>query len=513
MIFRVSEQLILVLGFLIKLTFCAKLQATNGDSRPVLRNFNSNICPPPSFPNGMQFIRMRGKFMLFNCFEGFILVGEKYLFCKNGRWDSPAPICVKPGCSKLPPVDSERGFIFYEHEKASATIFCNSGYQPVGSLYSYCNGSHWDRLIGRCQLTDSAVSTSCDFEVVDWCGWTNDAMLALGWKRSSGIISTRALKTGPTHDHTTGVSLNGHFMMIDSTEQFTNTIARLISPIYSASYSTDGCFLFYYHMYGDSVGKLAIYVKPILSALLPNSSFSISGNQGNSWKEGHFVVPQQTSSFQIVIEASQGTRYKSDIAIDDVSLTIGQRCPETAEEISATTEIVNEEVIRLDSCQNRCSLNASYVRADAVQQNVIRCGCTEKCLDSDSCCLDFFEWCVVKERSSTSESEAQMTTGWFSTDVDEQQSVEEYSSSVSFEAATIRAKQSEEISESGAYLIMITGFFSIVVGLILIRLRKSCMLRRKTKERSVNFMETIQFLAINEDIEHDQCIDDIPWTT
>lgn len=32
--------------------------------------------------------------MIFECFNEFTLVGDKYLLCKNGRWDSTVPICA-----------------------------------------------------------------------------------------------------------------------------------------------------------------------------------------------------------------------------------------------------------------------------------------------------------------------------------------------------------------------------------------------------------------------------------
>jgi hypothetical protein len=39
-------------------------------------------------------------------------------------------------------------------------------------------------------------------------------------------------------------------MYIESTSRLENDTARLMSPIYDASLVNDGCFSFYYHMFG-----------------------------------------------------------------------------------------------------------------------------------------------------------------------------------------------------------------------------------------------------------------------
>lgn len=95
------------------------------------------------------------------------------------------------------------------------------------------------------------------------CGWASDPTHDFEWKRRNGIVTKRQLRTGPRHDHTTMVPLEGHYMIAESQNKFENASARLLSPIYPASNSVDACFKFYFHMYGSQVGRLRVYLKPL----------------------------------------------------------------------------------------------------------------------------------------------------------------------------------------------------------------------------------------------------------
>ncbi|XP_055599839.1 uncharacterized protein LOC129749037 [Uranotaenia lowii] len=456
---------------------------------PVLRNSRSNICPTPFFTNGIIRMRFRGKFLLFVCDKGYTLVGEKYMSCKNGRWATAPPICIKPGCSELPTQDKR--IILYENGNATATVFCQSGYEVAGSLFSYCNGTHWDRSIGVCRQTKMAVETGCDFEVTGLCGWTNEASHGFGWKRSAGVNTRKDLKTGPKADHTTGVPLDGHFMIIDSSEQYTNATARIFSPIYPANYSIKACFQFFYHLYGDTVGKLVIYVKPITMQMdrmfKEGRHFSIGENQGNSWHPGYFDLKPQSEDFQVVIEASLGMRFKSDVAIDDVSLLQGDQCQSNSNVTDAySTESYEESypVYRIDSCENRCRLNTTLI---IETQDIIHCDCLESCVESKTCCPDFMEICVFNVQAKEDD-----TAALFDNDSDP-------------------TSDSNQLSHSTVYLLSI-GSILMVMGLafIIVHSRKNSSvvfyiwIKNKITsggDRNGHQMEDMRFLAVNEELE------------
>lgn len=168
---------------------------------------------------------------------------------------------LESGCDK--PIPPDNGAIEMESFSAVAALFCNPGYTIAGSNQALCDGSSWDRSLGKCRETHTGPETWCDFEVDDYCGWTSDPTHDYEWKRRNGIVTNKILKTGPKHDHTTMVPLEGYFMVAMSNDQQSDDAARLISPLYPAEKSANACFRFYTHMFGQSVGRLRVYIKPL----------------------------------------------------------------------------------------------------------------------------------------------------------------------------------------------------------------------------------------------------------
>lgn len=96
----------------------------------------------------------------------------------------------------------ENGLIALLNNDASALLFCNPGYVVAGSALTFCDGKQWDRAIGSCRETAIGAETWCDFETSGICGWTADPHNDFEWKRRSGYVTNRQLRTGPKHDHT-----------------------------------------------------------------------------------------------------------------------------------------------------------------------------------------------------------------------------------------------------------------------------------------------------------------------
>lgn len=125
--------------------------------------------------------------------------------------------------------------------------------------------------------------------------------------------------------------------------QRTEHRARLYSPIYSPSDSMNASFQFYYHMFGFSVGRLRVYVKPLTAdfreynhnllkqwiyfissflLLFSHIYFERQGSQKDRWIEANIALKPLNESFQIIFEASGDTNINNiyDIAVDDVFL-------------------------------------------------------------------------------------------------------------------------------------------------------------------------------------------------
>ncbi|XP_076116199.1 MAM and LDL-receptor class A domain-containing protein 1-like isoform X1 [Mytilus galloprovincialis] len=171
-------------------------------------------------------------------------------------------------------------------------------------------------------MTDSCArksSVNCDFESSDICQFEQDSSDDFDWTRQTG--ETSSVDTGPTNDHTYKMENKGFFMFIEtSSPRATGDIARLMTPE-QPSPSSDLCVQFWYHMYGQTISKLNVYLKQKKN--LGNSIWSKTGDQGKKWLLGEIEVPANFGAFHIVFEGVVGSDYHGDIAIDDIHMKQG----------------------------------------------------------------------------------------------------------------------------------------------------------------------------------------------
>ncbi|KAM7428101.1 hypothetical protein ABFA07_020876 [Porites harrisoni] len=73
------------------------------------------------------------------------------------------------------------------------------------------------------------------------------------------------------------------------------------------------CLVFYYHMYGGTIGTLNVYSGNELV-------FNVFGNQSNHWMRARETIYLRHS---ITFEGIAGSSFTGDIAIDDVAITSG----------------------------------------------------------------------------------------------------------------------------------------------------------------------------------------------
>ncbi|XP_069133150.1 MAM and LDL-receptor class A domain-containing protein 1-like [Argopecten irradians] len=172
-----------------------------------------------------------------------------------------------------------------------------------------CSGSSSSSISGR----------ACSFEDTHICGYTQDKTDVFDWTRNSG--ATGSTSTGPSNDHTYKTS-RGHYMYIEaSAPRHQGDNARLISPTYTDSQAM--CVQFYYHMYGNGIGALNVYVQT--GGQMGRAGFTMSANAGNVWQLGEMTVPSSaaTAGYKVVFEGVVGGNVRSDIAIDDIMFKSG----------------------------------------------------------------------------------------------------------------------------------------------------------------------------------------------
>ncbi|XP_013409923.1 MAM and LDL-receptor class A domain-containing protein 1 isoform X1 [Lingula anatina] len=159
-----------------------------------------------------------------------------------------------------------------------------------------------------------AVVLNCDFSK-DLCGFVQSTADNLDWLRRSG--STPSSGTGPTADHTTG-SAPGNYLFIEATGKATNDSALITSPNLNVTGTI--CVSFWYHMYGVEMGYLKVYRD---TGVVRSPIMVLSGNKGNKWLQATITLTNVQPAYKVAFQAIRGRNYRSDVAIDDISITEG----------------------------------------------------------------------------------------------------------------------------------------------------------------------------------------------
>ncbi|XP_055943864.1 MAM and LDL-receptor class A domain-containing protein 2-like isoform X2 [Argiope bruennichi] len=156
----------------------------------------------------------------------------------------------------------------------------------------------------------------CDFEQ-NWCGWNATFEGLAGFNRTQGSGNWSDEK--PNVDHTTGSEF-GYFIYMPYKRR--GDLARLESPMYD-NYG-EMCVKFWYNMFGNDIGTLAVYQRTTQEGRLDNlkSLWKRSGDHAGGWKLGR-VTMKSLPSFYIAIEAQTGEGPIGYIALDDIHVTHG----------------------------------------------------------------------------------------------------------------------------------------------------------------------------------------------
>ncbi|CAL1289274.1 unnamed protein product [Larinioides sclopetarius] len=156
----------------------------------------------------------------------------------------------------------------------------------------------------------------CDFEQ-NLCGWNATFEGLAGWNRTQG--SGNWSKEKPNVDHTTNSEF-GHFIYMPYKRR--GDLSRLESPLYN-NYG-DMCVKFWYNMFGNDIGTLAVYQRTTQEGRIDNlkSLWKRSGDHAGGWKLGR-VTMKSLPSFYIAFEAHTGEGPIGYIALDDIHVIHG----------------------------------------------------------------------------------------------------------------------------------------------------------------------------------------------
>ncbi|XP_011703178.1 PREDICTED: ALK tyrosine kinase receptor isoform X2 [Wasmannia auropunctata] len=216
----------------------------------------------------------------------------------------------------------------------------------------------------------------CNFED-SWCGWTNVPERPLNWTLHKGPTPTE--RTGPSYDHTYR-NKTGTYAFVNMAKSVPyGSRASIVSPLYNPTppYSSDpkspyyrSCQIrFFYNKYGPhsaSLGLFLVQIKPYAN-LSDNLWWSYGGDKSDVWINEAIALPDIKYRYYLEFEAAKGFSPKSDIAIDDISLSpecFGIGVPRNvvgdfnyynpmieSEKVPLQhSDFINETVIRITTC-------------------------------------------------------------------------------------------------------------------------------------------------------------------
>ncbi len=98
---------------------------------------------------------------------------------------------------------------------------------------------------------------------------------------------------------------SGNFIYTLATGAQETEVARLVSPSVSGQ-DSDLCLSFWYHMFGSHIGTLHIKQRRESSQGLADVLlWTVSGHQGNRWREGRVLIPHSNKPYQVLKEGDK----------------------------------------------------------------------------------------------------------------------------------------------------------------------------------------------------------------
>ncbi|XP_008284984.1 apical endosomal glycoprotein-like [Stegastes partitus] len=167
------------------------------------------------------------------------------------------------------------------------------------------------------------------------CSWSNlgGEVDQEDWLRGTGASPNP--NTGPSVDHTTG-SPHGHYVYVDSSVGEWGDTSYLISDVFQPS-TRGHCVTFWYHMYGNHVGTLKLYINDRKMHAGGSEDGLLkwieTGNNGDEWQEASVYVKHE-EAFWFVFVYQRGMNAAGDVALDDISIQPGSCYPEPTVEPS-----------------------------------------------------------------------------------------------------------------------------------------------------------------------------------
>ncbi len=165
-----------------------------------------------------------------------------------------------------------------------------------------------------CSTTSDCESTNCSISG-NWDNITNLVYDDIDWRVNQG--STPSSNTGPSTDYNPGTSA-GKYIYTEASSSCNFKDAVLQSSCIDLNGAQNPALRFAYHMYGADMGQLQVrIITPDTFAVI----YEVNGNQGGAWVPVTVMLNDFVNqTIQVQFIGTTGDYYRSDIALDDISV-------------------------------------------------------------------------------------------------------------------------------------------------------------------------------------------------
>lgn len=185
--------------------------------------------------------------------------------------------------------------------------------------------------------------------------WVQGAKDNTDWTRKSG--ATGSSNTGPS-----AANEGSYYMYVEaSSPNYPSKKANLMSPCFNFTGITSPQLTFQYHMFGASMGSLAVQASTDGGNTWSANLWSKSGNQTNAWKSASVNLSAygNNSSVRLRFAGVTGSSFTSDMAVDKIKVSGSSAVTYcTAKGNNTNYEYINS--VKIGSKTNTSGNNSGY---------------------------------------------------------------------------------------------------------------------------------------------------------
>ena len=242
-----------------------------------------------------------------------------------------------------------------------STSFCQRSGNH--SLSVFPSNGVWSVLPQNSQASSICVNPIDEFPYQEgWelglNGWTHDVNNDFDWQIISG--PTPSGNTGPN----SSLQGNNYIYTEASNNNSPSKTAALISPCINLSEYDNPVLYFWYHKYGNGQGSFSIDVSSDNGNTWTWNHWSIFGDMGDQWNEISVDLSSfNTSEVLIRLRVVTGDNYRSDVAVDQLSILGGPISPSGIFLTEVASAGIHNLVYSIEGCSDFVDITVNEINA------------------------------------------------------------------------------------------------------------------------------------------------------